>query len=296
MFSVLRQLLKTMRPKQWTKNAIVFAGVVFDIHLLQVRPMVYATLAFILFCAVSSAVYLLNDLVDIEKDRQHPRKKLRPLPSGKLKARYAIIALVGLVVVSIPLAFVLQPLFGLVLLTYFVLQIGYCFYLKNVVIIDVFTIASGFVLRAVGGAVVIGVVVSPWLLVCTMLLALFQGLSKRRHELVLLAEGAADHRQILSEYSSELVQEMISVVTSSVVVAYSLYTITAENLPKNHLMALTIPFVLYGIFRYLYLVYRKDEGGSPEELLLKDIPLLSCILLWGISCITILYIPRLFGI
>ena len=296
MLFVLRQLLKTMRPKQWTKNAIVYAGVVFDIHLNQLQPMVQATLAFILFCAISSAVYLLNDLVDIEKDRQHPRKRLRPLPSGKLKVRYAIIALVVLVAVAIPAAFLLQVYFGLVLLGYFVMQIAYCFYLKNVVIIDVFTIAAGFVLRAVGGAVVIGVVVSPWLLVCTMLLALFQGLSKRRHELILLADGAADHRRILQEYSSELVQEMISVVTSSVVVAYSLYTITADNLPKNHLMALTIPFVLYGIFRYLYLVYRKDEGGSPEELLLKDTPLLACIMLWGVSCIAILYIPHFFGI
>ena len=296
MFFVLKQLLKTMRPKQWTKNAFVYAGVVFDRHLLQFQPMLLATMAFVLFCAVSSAVYLLNDLVDIEKDKLHPRKRLRPLPSGKLKKKYAIAALIILVAVSLPAGFVLQPYFGGVLLAYFVMQIAYCFYLKNVVIIDVFTIATGFVLRAVGGALVIGVDVSPWLLVCTMLLALFQGLAKRRHELILLAEGASNHRHILEEYSSELVQEMISVVTSAVIIAYSLYTITAENLPKNHLMALTIPFVLYAIFRYLYLVYRKDEGGSPEELLLKDMPLLACIVLWGISCISILYLPKLLGI
>ncbi len=290
MLFVLKQLLRTMRPKQWIKNLIVYAGVVFDRHLLEVSPLLYATLAFIIFCGISSAVYLLNDLVDIEKDRQHPRKRLRPLPSGKLKQKYAIFTMVALAGIGLPAAFLLEPFFGLTVLAYFVLQIAYCFYLKNVVIIDVFTIASGFVLRAVAGALVIRVEVSPWLLVCTMLLALFIGLAKRRHELILLAEGASEHRHILKEYSSELVQEMISVVTSSVVVAYSLYTITYEKLPKNHLMALTIPFVLYAIFRYLYLVYRKDEGGSPEELLLRDIPLLACIMLWGLTSVAILYL------
>ncbi|HEX2913355.1 MAG TPA: decaprenyl-phosphate phosphoribosyltransferase [Chloroflexia bacterium] len=289
MFTTLKLLVRTMRPKQWVKNAIVYAGVVFDRHLFEPRPVIIATLAFIIFCAISSAVYLLNDLVDIEKDRQHPRKRNRPLASGKLNKSYAVAALIVLVAVGLPLGFVLQPYFGLSLLAYFILQIAYCFYLKNVVIIDVFAIASGFVLRAVAGAFAIQVEVSPWLLVCTMLLALFLGLAKRRHELVLLAEGAAEHRQILKDYSAELVQEMISVVTSAVVIAYSLYSITYEKLPKNHLMALTIPFVLYAIFRYLYLVYKKDEGGSPEELLLRDIPLLACILLWGVTSVSILY-------
>jgi 4-hydroxybenzoate polyprenyltransferase len=281
-----------MRPKQWPKNAIVYAGVVFDNHLLQFDFMLRATLAFVLFCGISSAVYLLNDLVDIEKDRQHPKKRYRPLPSGKLKPSIATVTMIIMVGLIIPASFLLEWKFGAILAAYFVLQIAYSFYLKNVVIIDVFTISSGFVLRAVAGAFVINVTVSVWLLVCTMLLALFLGLAKRRHELVLLAEGAAGHRRILDEYSSELVQEMISVVTSSVVIAYSLYTITAPNLPKTNLMPLTIPFVLYAIFRYLYLVYRKDEGGSPEEVLLKDIPLLACIFLWGISAITILYIIK----
>ncbi len=289
---VLKLLFASMRPKQWTKNAILYAGVVFDRRLFEVKPMAYATLGFIFFCAVSSAVYLLNDLVDIEKDRKHPRKCKRPLASGRLKPHYALIALCVILVVALPISFLVEPLFGLVLLGYFLLQLAYIFYLKNVVILDVFAIASGFVFRAVAGAVVIGVKISPWLLVCTMLLALFQALSKRRHELVLLAEGATDHRKILKEYSSELVQEMISVVTSAVVVAYSLYTINAENVPKNSTMALTIPFVLYGIFRYLYLVYRKDEGGSPEEVLLKDVPLLIDIFLWGLSSVFILYFFR----
>lgn len=279
-----------MRPKQWPKNGIVYAGVVFAGYLTNLKLFTYATLALIFFCAISSAVYLLNDLIDIEKDRKHPRKCKRPLASGRLKPRYAIIALFLLLAVTIPLSFWLQPVFGLVIVAYFLLQLAYCFYLKNVVILDVFAIAAGFVLRAVAGAVVIEVKISPWLLVCTMLLALFIGLAKRRHELVLLADNATDHRKILREYSSELVQEMISVVTSSVVVAYSLYTITAENLPKNNLMAITIPFVLYAIFRYLYLVYRKDEGGSPEELLLKDIPLLVDIFLWGMTSVAILYL------
>lgn len=289
MLFTARQLLRTMRPKQWLKNLLLYVGVVFDRHLLEWRPMLYATLGFIIFCAISSAVYFLNDLVDIEKDRQHPKKRNRPLASGKLKKEYAIVAMVLLIAVSVPSAFVLRPSFGGIVLFYFLIQVAYCFYLKNVVIIDVFTLASGFVLRAVAGALVIQVDVSPWLLVCTMLGALFIGLAKRRHELVLLAEGAAEHRQILQEYSSELVQEMISVVTSAVVVSYSLYTITYEKLPKNHLMALTIPFVIYGIFRYLYLIYRKDEGGSPEELLLKDVPLLGCVVLWGLTSAVILY-------
>jgi 4-hydroxybenzoate polyprenyltransferase len=289
LFRTLKMLLKTMRPKQWVKNVIVYAGVVFAGKIFDVRSLGLATLGLILFCAISSAVYLLNDLVDIEKDRQHPRKKLRPLASGALSKNTAIATMLGLLAVGLPLSFYAQPLFGLTILAYFVMQIGYCFYLKNVVILDVFTIAAGFVMRAVAGALIVQVVVSPWLLVCTMLLALFLGLAKRRHELVLLADGAADHRKILKEYSSELVQEMISVVTSAVVVAYSLYAITAPNLPKNNLMALTIPFVLYAIFRYLYLVYQKDEGGSPEELLLKDVPLLVCIMLWGLTSIGILY-------
>jgi 4-hydroxybenzoate polyprenyltransferase len=289
---VLKLLLLTMRPKQWPKNAVVYAGVVFDRHVLEFKPMAYATLGFIFFCAISSAVYLLNDLVDIEKDRNHPRKSKRPLASGRLKPYYAVIAMILLLGVTIPVSFLLQPLFGLVVLSYFLLQVAYCFYLKHIVILDVFAIAAGFVMRAVAGAVVIEVKISPWLLVCTLLLALFIGLGKRRHELILLADGATDHRKILSEYSSELVQEMISVVTSAVVVAYSLYTINSENVPKNYMMALTIPFVLYAIFRYLYLVYRKDEGGSPEELLLKDIPLLVDIFLWGLSSMAILYFFR----
>jgi 4-hydroxybenzoate polyprenyltransferase len=289
MLFVAKQLLRTMRPKQWLKNVLLYTGVVFDRHLLEFRPMLFATLGFIIFCGISSAVYFLNDLVDLNKDRQHPRKRFRPLASGKLRREYAIVTMILLVAISVPAAFMLQPAFGAIVVVYFIIQIAYSFYLKHIVIIDVFTLASGFVLRAVAGALVIKVDVSPWLLVCTMLGALFIGLAKRRHELILLANNASDHRQILKEYSSELVQEMISVVTSAVVVSYSLYTITYEKLPKNHLMALTIPFVLYGIFRYLYLVYRKDEGGSPEELLLKDVPLLSCTLLWGLSSISILY-------
>lgn len=292
MFFVLKELLRTMRPKQWLKNSLVFAGLVFGLRLFYVQDVIKASLAFVIFCAISSAVYLLNDLVDIEKDRQHPRKKFRPLASGKLKRGYAMVMLGLLVLVSLPSAFLLEPYFGAVILTYFVVQIAYCFYLKNVVILDVFTLASGFVMRAVGGAVVIGVEVSPWLLVCTMLGALFIGLAKRRNELILLADGAGEHRAILKEYSSELVREMIAVVTSAVVVSYSLYTITYEKLPQNHFMALTIPFVLYGVFRYMYLVYRRDEGGSPEELLLKDVPLLVCVVLWGLSSMLILYFYR----
>ena len=193
LFFILKQLLKTMRPKQWVKNLLLYSGVVFDRHLFELRPILIATLGFIIFCGISSAVYLLNDLVDINKDQLHPKKRFRPLASGKLPKSVAIVALVVLVLVCVPASFLVQPSFGGIVLFYFVIQIAYCFYLKNVVIIDVFTLASGFVLRAVGG-VVIQVEVSPWLLVCTMLGALFIGLAKRRHELVLLAEGASSHR------------------------------------------------------------------------------------------------------
>lgn len=285
--ALFKYLLLSMRPKQWTKNAFVFAAAIFDRHLFQFDYMIKVVAAFALFCLISSAGYLLNDVIDIEKDRQHPKKRFRPLPSGKLKPSVAIGTMTLLLAFSIPAGLLLDWRFGVVLICYFIIHICYCFYLKNVVIIDVFVLATNFVLRAVAGAFVISVAISPWLLVCTLLLALFLGLAKRRNELILLADGAGEHRPILREYSSELVQEMISVVTSAVVVAYSLYAVTY---PNNSYMSLTIPFVIYAIFRYLYLVYRRDEGGSPEELLLKDMPLLTCISLWGISCATILYL------
>jgi len=295
---VVRELFITMRPRQWSKNIFVFAGVVFSRELFN-HPIALAeaALAFALFCMASSAVYLINDISDIERDRAHPIKRNRPLAAGRLRPRTAVIAAAILVVVAVPVAMWMSLYFGGIILAYIGLMLAYSFLLKNVVIVDVFTLAAGFVLRAAGGAVAIGVSISPWLLVCMTLLALFLGLAKRRHELLLLDNGAGTHRQILSEYSSALLEEMISIVTASTIMAYSLYTFFGaewETMPYRYtnripFMMLTIPFVIYAVFRYLYLVYQKNTGGSPEEILLGDIPFIVNMLLWGISVVVILY-------
>ena len=296
---MFRYLLVAMRPKQWPKNTIIFLALAFSMNeswrLSQVQALVRATaltmLAFVLFCLVSSAVYLINDLVDIERDRQHPKKRFRPLASGKLSPRAALIAAIVLVWVAIPASFALSPGLGVAAMTYFVLNLAYSFILKHVVILDVLAIAGGFVLRAVAGALVIAVSISPWLYIVTTLGSLFLGFSKRRHEILVL-DDARKHRKILDEYTPEFLDQMISIVASSTVMAYSLYTFSAPNLPKNNAMMLTIPFVLFGIFRYLYLIHLKNEGGSPEDVLLKDIPIIAVIALWLLTSLTILFVYR----
>jgi len=296
---LLKALLRTMRPKQWTKNGLLFLAMIFTINQYwrlfsaEMYWMLGQVLAaFCVFCLFSSAVYILNDLVDIEKDRNHPVKRHRPLPAGLLPVPVAIVALVVILLVALVGAFLLSPAFGLIGLIYFIIQVSYSFVLKNLVIVDVLTIAVGFVLRAVAGAAVIAVPISPWLYVCTLLGALFLGLSKRRHELVLLNAEAVAHRAILKEYTPQFLDQMIAVVVSTTVMAYSLYTFSAENLPKNHAMMLTIPFVIYGAFRYLYLIYLKDEGGTPEEVLIRDLPIIVDILLWMATVLLILYFFR----
>lgn len=288
----MRAFFETMRPKQWSKNLIIFAGLIFSDNrlLFDVPSLLKSILAFILFCLLSSAVYILNDLVDIEKDRAHPKKRNRPLPSGRLAPRVAQTGLALIIIFVIPASFMLNTLFGVIAVAYLAKNVLYSFYLKNLVIIDVFTIAAGFVFRAMAGAFAVEVAISPWLYVVTILLALFLAISKRRHELLLLEDGRGDHRRVLEEYSAPMLDEMLSVVMASTVIAYSLYTFTANNLPENHAMMLTIPFALYGLFRYLYLVHQKDEGGAPEEALLRDRPLLISIGLWGLTVILILYI------
>lgn len=284
-------MVLALRPRQWMKNAVVFAALVFARRVFEPAPFAQAVAAFVFFCAASGAVYLVNDIIDIDQDRLHPRKRRRPIAAGDLPVSLAW-ALAGvLVTTTLALAYLVRPLLAAVILGYCVVQVAYSLYLKHQVILDVFTIAAGFVLRAVAGAVAIGVPISPWLYVCTALLALFQALAKRRAEIKLLSEAAGAHRRILEDYSTLLLEEMIAVVTSSTVMAYSLYTFSAENLPRNHAMMWTVPFVLYGIFRYLYLVYRKDAGGSPEQILLSDFPLLICLLLWGLTSLAILYYP-----
>jgi 4-hydroxybenzoate polyprenyltransferase len=282
-----------MRPKQWTKNVFIFAALVFDRKLTNSTALLNTTVAAIAFCIVSGAVYLINDLVDIEKDRQHPTKRHRPLPSGQLKPAIAMVAAALIPLVTIPAAILFHREMGLVLLLYFVLQLFYSFYLKKVVIIDVMTIAAGFVLRVAAGVVVIDVErFSPWLYVCMTLLALFLGFGKRRHELFTLQANANNHRASLQHYSLELIDQMSVVVISAAVMAYSLYTFAAPNLPLlggQPVMMLTIPFVLYGLFRYQYLIHIRQEGGTPEELVLSDIPLIVDLLLYGMTVLVLMY-------
>jgi 4-hydroxybenzoate polyprenyltransferase len=287
----LKNIFISLRPKQWSKNLIIFAGIAFS-HNLFVYPMLLKVLlAFGLFCVLSGSVYLINDVLDLEKDKKHPRKAHRPLASGKISSPFAMGLAVVLALFSLTASFYLNQFFGATALSYFALLTLYTVLLKHLVIIDVMTIALGFVLRAIAGAVVIDVAISPWLFVCTILLALFLGISKRRHELAVLEVEAVNHRKILQEYNIPLLDQMIAVVTSSTVVAYSLYTMSAETRTKlgTPYLALTIPVVLYGLFRYLYLIYSKQQGGSPSELLLNDKPLLICVGLWGLLVVGLVY-------
>lgn len=284
-------LLEAMRPRQWTKNLIVFAGIIFAQQLFQPGMLAKVVIGFVLFCLLSSAVYIFNDLRDLEQDRKHPAKSQRPLASGRLGPGAAVAALVIMTVMGLGGAFWLGIPFGWVALAYWALMIVYSLWLKQVVILDVFAISLGFVLRAVAGAEVIAVEISPWLLVCTLLLALFLALGKRRHELVLLEAEAPQHRRILSQYSPYLLDQMIAVVTASTVLSYCLYTMWPQTVGKFGTTDLvyTVPFVLFGIFRYLYLIHQKGEGGSPDRVLLTDWPLILDLLLWIIAAGVILY-------
>ena len=292
---MFKALLKTMRPKQWFKNVFVFAALVFDRKLDEPVPFLNTVIACVAFCLVSSTVYLINDLIDIEKDRQHPTKRNRPLPSGQLKPRVAIAAAVAIPLVCIPVALVFNTSLGIILTSYLVLMILYSFYLKNLVILDVMIIAAGFVLRVAAGVAVIDVErFSPWLYVCMTLLALFLGVGKRRHELFTLRGNANNHRASLEHYSQGLIDQMSVVVTSGAIMAYSLYTFFAENLPTTEdgqpLMMLTIPFVLYGIFRYQYMIHVRNEGGTPEEIVLSDVPLMVDLALYGVAVLILMYL------
>jgi 4-hydroxybenzoate polyprenyltransferase len=282
-----------LRPGQWTKNLIVFAGLIFSQKLLERDAAVAAGIAFVVFCLLSGVVYLVNDVRDREADRRHPIKSARPIASGRLPARVAMAAAVVLAAIALSAAFFVNRGFLLVALGYLVLLVTYSATLKHVVILDVLTIAAGFVLRAVGGAVAIGVRFSDWLVLLTLLLALFLALSKRRAELVALAGEAKNHRRILDEYSPYLLDQMISVVTASTLLAYAFYTVSPETVQRfgTHHLLFTVPFPLYGIFRYLYLVHRRDGGGDPSDALVTDGPLLACVALWATAIIFILYGP-----
>ncbi|MCL4871512.1 MAG: decaprenyl-phosphate phosphoribosyltransferase [Anaerolineae bacterium] len=288
----LKSLLKAMRPRQWPKNVLfIYAPLVFDGKLDEPLSVARVTVTTVLFILMSSAIYLLNDLADVESDRQHPDKQNRPIASGKLPEGVAWAAAFLFATFALAGGFLLTWQLGVILLLYLGKQIAYSYWLKRVVLLDVFVIAIGFVLRVGAGVAVIEVErFSPWLYVCAGLLALFLGFGKRRQELVLLGSTAESHRSILAEYSIELLDRIIGIVTTSLLVAYSLYTFLAEGLPENHLMMLTIPFVMYGIFRYLYLIHIKGEGGAPEDIFFKDRPLQVDMALWGVMVMVSLYI------
>jgi 4-hydroxybenzoate polyprenyltransferase len=291
LFTNIYGLLRTLRPKQWIKNGFVFAALVFDQKLTNWELLGKTIAAFILFCMISSTVYIINDLADLEKDKQHPKKRRRALPSGQLQPWFAIVSAIAILAVCVPLSFWLHVYFGLIVLSYFVLNLAYSFVLKHVVIIDVMVVATGFVLRVAAGVVVAEAErFSPWLYVCMIFLALFLAIGKRRHELTLLAEGANSHRKILDEYSVDYLDEMSHLVTTGAIISYSLYTFSAANLPANHAMMLTIPIVIYLIFRYQYLIYVKGEGGAPEMLLYTDLPFLAGLVLWGIAVVLVMYV------
>lgn len=280
-----------MRPRQWPKNVFVFVALFFDSQLRDGRSVLHTVAAFVLLCLMSSAVYIMNDLADIEGDRQHPTKKKRPLPSGRLNPNLARMVSAVLAMGSLVAGFFLSPPFNLVLATYLAIQIAYTFWLKHVVLLDVSLVAAGFVLRIAAGVTVIDVQrFSPWLYVFGGFLALFMILGKRRHELVLLGENAGNHRAILSEYNLDLIDRMLTIVTTSAIVSYTLYTFLAEGLPENHSMMLTIPFLLYALFRYMYLIYVRKEGGAPEEIVLRDRPLQITIGLFTLVAFVALYI------
>lgn len=287
----LKQILISMRPKQWTKNAILFAALIFSRNLFHSQSFLKVLEAFILFTLLSGSVYIFNDLMDIEKDRCHPKKSQRPLASGKLKPTNAIIASILIGITSLVFSFLLNLRFGMVVFSYLILQLAYTFSLKHIIILDVFSVAAGFLLRVLAGAVIIDVPISTWLLVCTMLLALFLSFCKRRHELINLEAEAVNHRESLKEYSTYLLDQMIAVVTASTLISYALYTMSTETVQRFGTTNLkyTIPLVLFGIFRYLYLIHQKDEGGNPESIILKDKPMIFNIFFYVIIVGLILY-------
>jgi 4-hydroxybenzoate polyprenyltransferase len=286
----VRAILVALRPHQWSKNLVVFAALALSKHLFEVEPLLRSLLAFGLFCGLSGSVYLINDVADVERDRLHPVKRLRPVASGAISAAVATWVAVVLAAASLAACFALGLPFAICAALYLGLNLLYSFKLKEIVILDVISISLGFVLRAVAGALAIAVEFSDWLLICTLLLALFLALAKRRHELTTLADSTG-HRATLAEYSPYLLDQMIAVVTASCVTAYAVYTTAPDTVAKYQTdrLAWTIPFVLYGIFRYLYQVHRKDKGGSPTDILLTDRPLLINVALWALAIVVIVY-------
>lgn len=281
---MLKEILITMRPKQWYKNLVIFIGIAFSLNLLNFSLWTIVIAAFVIFCLLSGSIYLINDLLDIEKDREHPKKQKRPLPSGTLKPYQAVLSAVIFIAIALIGSYFINLPFMIISLVFFVLMMLYSLYLKQFIIVDILIISTGFVIRAIAGALAISVFVSPWLIICTFLLALFLALGKRRHELFLLGEDAGKHRQSLDGYSTEMLDQMILITTSTLIMSYSLYTFFSGNI----LMMLTIPFAFYGIFRYLFLIHSENIGGEPE-MLFKDRGMLTSIILWILIVVGVLY-------
>lgn len=287
----LGALLRTMRLKQWTKNLFVLSPLLFSQHFFEPSTMIASVEGFVLFSLIASCVYILNDIIDRRKDRLHPVKMTRPIASGALPVGTAVVALGVLLVITVGASFAVGTMFAATIVAYFVWNVVYSLFLKEAVIIDVMAIAMSFILRIVAGAFAIDVPLSEWLLICTSLLALFLGFSKRRHELTLLEDNAKSHRRVLLEYSPYFLDQMISLVTASTLICYILYTLDSETISKfgSKNLLFTVPFVLYGLFRYLYLVHQRKTGGDPTAELLTDRPLLLNVFLWGLTVILVIY-------
>lgn len=291
---MIKELIISMRPRQWYKNLVIFIGIVFSLNLLNFNLWIDAIGAFAIFCALSGSIYVINDILDVEKDKNHPKKLRRPIASGKLNINYAIFSVIILVAVSFSISYLINLLFLVTALTFFVLLLVYSLFLKHLIIVDILVISTGFVLRAIAGCLAVGVLVSPWLIICAFLLALFLGIGKRRHELVLLGDNAANHRKILDGYSTEMLDQMINITTSALIMSYSLYTFFTGKI----FIMLTIPFAFYGLFRYIYLVHAENFGGEPE-MLFKDKGMLLSITLWILLVVLVLYgnsISRFLGV
>jgi 4-hydroxybenzoate polyprenyltransferase len=291
MNKTIAQIVTSMRPQQWIKNLFIFAALIFSGNLFYITDVYLTVFGFILFSALASGVYIFNDIIDIEKDKLHPIKSGRPLPSGKLNKNTALTISIFLVVSSIIVSSFVDRMFGMILLLYLIINIWYSYQLKTFVILDVMTISAGFVLRVIAGALLINVPTSEWLIICTILLSLFLGFSKRRHELTILERHANTHRPVLNDYSPYFLDQMIGIVTATTVMSYALYTISDETIQKfgTKNLIYTVPFVLYGIFRYLYLVHKKEEGGNPTKLLVTDVPIIINVILWISTAIIIIY-------
>lgn len=286
----MMEMIKLMRPKQWIKNLFVFAALIFSMNFLNPFHIGQAILCFVLFCMISSSIYILNDIVDVEKDRLHPKKKNRPLAKGTVSIKAAGGVSIILMISSLLAGFLFNPLVGTVITLYLINNLIYSFKIKHIVIMDIISIAIGFILRVVAGAFAIDVGISAWILVCTFFISLFLGIGKRRGEILALEHNAHDHRANLKDYTEEFVNQITSIVVACTIMSYSLYTFTAY---EHMYMMLTIPFVVYGIFRYLNLIYTQDEGGNPTELVLTDKLIIIDVVLWGIVSSAILYLTNI---